>query len=110
MQPAIPEPPEDRMLTPREVAHIFGVRSITIARWAREGKLAHEVTPGGHRRYRWKAVRALLEAQGLGLVSGEPQQWELDATRLYEQGWSIRQVAERFEWSRPAEWCKTASA
>lgn len=54
MQPAVPPLPGDQLLTPREVARIFRVSTITIARWAREGKLAHEETLGGHRRYRWK--------------------------------------------------------
>jgi excisionase family DNA binding protein len=46
-----PTPPEefDDLLTPREVAEIFGVRTTTIARWARAGKLAPLRTPGGRR-------------------------------------------------------------
>jgi excisionase family DNA binding protein len=42
---------DDDLLTPREVAEMFGVRTTTIARWAREGKLTALHTPGGHRRY-----------------------------------------------------------
>jgi excisionase family DNA binding protein len=51
----------DRLLTPREVAEVFGVRTTTIALWARDGTLAFLPTPGGHRRYRLCDVRALLD-------------------------------------------------
>jgi hypothetical protein len=49
------------------------------------------LTPGGHRRYRLADVRELLEEQGQ-----DPEPWEIDAVRLYEQGCSIRQVAAKF--------------
>ncbi|GAB2828883.1 hypothetical protein GCM10027176_36350 [Actinoallomurus bryophytorum] len=82
------------MLRPREVAALFGVRPATIARWARTGQLQPLMTPGGHRRYRASDVGELL---GLDETSAEQQQLEQDAVRLYDQGWSVRQVAERFE-------------
>lgn len=85
---------DDDLLRPREVAEIFGVRPTTIARWAREGRLAPLLTPGGHRRYPLGAIRALLS------TGAEPDTAESriaeDAARLYDQGWSIRQVADRF--------------
>jgi excisionase family DNA binding protein len=86
----------EQLLTPREAAGLLGVRTTTIARWSREGRLASVPTPGGHRRYRLADVRALLDA-------AEPAETELDrqiaddAVRLYGQGWSIRQVAEKFD-------------
>lgn len=87
----------DDLLKPREVAELFGVRTTTIARWAREGKLSPLRTPGGHRRYSRAAVRQLLAEQA------DPHEVERqiaeDAARLYEQGWSIRQVAEKFDCS-----------
>ena len=87
---------QDDLLKPREVAEIFGVRTTTIARWAREGRLTPLRTPGGHRRYSRAAIRDLLERSA-------PEETDLlmaeDAARLYAQGWSIRQVAERFECS-----------
>jgi excisionase family DNA binding protein len=50
----------DELLRPREVADLFGVRTSTIAQWAREGKLTPLRTPGGHRRYsRQEISRAL---------------------------------------------------
>jgi excisionase family DNA binding protein len=86
-------PDDEALLRPREVAALFGVRTTTIARWAREGRLSPLLTPGGHRRYRPANVREVLR-------SDEPDEDEAmaeDAVRLYEQGWSIRQVADRFE-------------
>ena len=87
---------DDRLLTPREVAGVFGVRTTTIARWSREGRLPCFFTPGGHRRYRVPDVRALLDSdrqEQADLVLQAAQ----DAVRLYDQGWSIRQVAQKFD-------------
>jgi excisionase family DNA binding protein len=88
-------PDHDQLLRPREVAEIFGVRTTTIARWAREGRLTPLRTPGGHRRYSRDAVVRLL-AQDATLDEAE-RQWAEDAARLYDQGWSIRQVADKFD-------------
>jgi hypothetical protein len=91
----LPEPRRhDALLRPREVATMFGVRPSTIARWAREGRLTALLTPGGHRRYRLGHVRALFPDTEAGL---DPSAVD-DAVRLYEQGWTIRQVAARFEY------------
>ncbi len=87
-----PLPTEEALLTPREVAELFGVRTTTIARWAREGKLTPSFTPGGHRRYRRADVHEVLTSEN----PDEDQAMAKDAVRLYEQGWSIRQVADRF--------------
>jgi excisionase family DNA binding protein len=88
---------DNDLLTPREVAEIFGVRTTTIARWARQGRLNPLRTPGGHRRYSREEISGVLEEDT------EPGQEERliaeDAVRLYDQGWSIRQVAERFDCS-----------
>lgn len=85
----------DDLLRPREVADLFGVRTSTIARWAREGKLTPLRTLGGHRRYSRQGIRRLL-AKDAALDQAERQLAE-DAARLYDQGWSIRQVAEKFD-------------
>jgi excisionase family DNA binding protein len=85
-------PGEGSLLRPREVAALFGVRPTTIARWAREGRLAPLRTPGGHRRYR----RADLPVPGDDGPNEEEEAVARDAVRLYEQGWNIRQVADRF--------------
>ena len=50
----------DRLLTPGEVAQLFGVNRQTVSRWAIRGFLGVIVTPGGHRRYRESEVNALL--------------------------------------------------
>jgi excisionase family DNA binding protein len=84
----------DDLLRPREVAELFGVRTTTIARWAREGRLSPVRTPGGHRRYSRAGVRELLERESA--PSEAARLLAEDAVRLYEQGWSIRQVAQRF--------------
>ena len=87
---------DDRLLTPREVAELFGVRTTTVARWSREGRLASFLTPGGHRRYRLPYVRALLDATKTTETELDRETAD-DAVRLYGQGWSIRQVAEKFD-------------
>ncbi len=50
------------LLTPGEVARLFGVNPKTITRWAGTGKLSPIRTLGGHRRYRAEEVYRLLEA------------------------------------------------
>ncbi len=47
------------LLTPAEVADMFGVGAKTVTRWAQAGKLSAVRTLGGHRRYRAAEVRAL---------------------------------------------------
>lgn len=90
-------------LTPREVAEIFGVRTTTVARWSREGLLPAQLTPGGHRRYRRQDVQRLLEHHEQNMSPSEAErQLAEDAARLYDQGWSIRQVAEKFDLSYSA--------
>jgi len=51
----------DELLTPKEVAEMFGVNPKTVIRWAEAGKLSAVKTLGGHRRYRAVEVRALLK-------------------------------------------------
>jgi excisionase family DNA binding protein len=63
----------DDLLTPREVAALLGVRTTTIARWARDGLLKPAVrTPGGHRRYRRGDVVALRDATAVERRSYAP--------------------------------------
>jgi excisionase family DNA binding protein len=38
-------------LTPTQVAERLHVSAKTVSRWAKEGRLAHQRTLGGHRRY-----------------------------------------------------------
>lgn len=54
------KPRTERLLTPSEVARIFGVHVTTVTRWADKGKLPHLRTAGGHRRFRQSDVRRLI--------------------------------------------------
>lgn len=54
------------LLMPAEVATMFRVDPKTVTRWAKAGRLTSIRTLGGHRRYREREVRELLE--------GVPQQ------------------------------------
>ena len=50
----------EELLTPAEVAEMFGVDPKTVTRWAKEGKLSHTQTLGGHRRYFKKGILPFL--------------------------------------------------
>lgn len=55
----------EQLLTPGDVAEMFGVSPKTVARWAEAGKLEALRTLGGHRRYRVAEV-ARLRQQAAG--------------------------------------------
>ncbi len=59
--------PEEKLLTPGEVAAMFRVDPKTVTRWAATGKIGSVRTPGGHRRYAETEVRALLRGDGEGV-------------------------------------------
>ncbi|MGH3375949.1 MAG: helix-turn-helix domain-containing protein, partial [Actinoallomurus sp.] len=87
--------PDDDLLTPREVARMCGVSAVTVGRWARTEVLKpFATTLGGQRRFRRVDVHHLQESNGHGLAR---QQLEEDAVRLYDQGRTIRQVAEKLD-------------
>jgi len=50
----------EELLRPGQVAALFQVSRRTIGDWARAGMLDAIITPGGHRRFRARHVRALL--------------------------------------------------
>ncbi|MER7128278.1 BldC family transcriptional regulator [Streptosporangium saharense] len=52
--------PAEQLLTPGEVAHIFGVDPKTVNRWSLTGKIPSLKTPGGQRRYRQSDIDVLL--------------------------------------------------
>jgi excisionase family DNA binding protein len=53
-----------RLLTTNEKARELGVTVSSVKRWADEGKLPYELTPGGHRRFRSApAVAAAVETR-----------------------------------------------
>jgi excisionase family DNA binding protein len=53
--------PENRLLTPSEVAALFRVDPKTVTRWAQQGKLHSIRTLGGHRRYSEVEIQAFLD-------------------------------------------------
>ena len=55
-------PDAEVLLTPREVAELFGVDPKTVTRWAKAGKLTSIRTLGGHRRFRKSEVASVLWA------------------------------------------------
>lgn len=55
------QPGDTELLTPGEVAALFGVDPKTVTRWATAGKLRAQRTLGGHRRYHAEEVYALLD-------------------------------------------------
>jgi excisionase family DNA binding protein len=56
-----PNPDQDALLTPSEVAAMFRVNPKTVTRWARAGKISAIRTLGGHRRFRAAEIRRFLE-------------------------------------------------
>ncbi len=52
--------PTKAFLSRSEVARLFHVSPITVARWATQGKLPYELTLGGQRRYPREGTLAIL--------------------------------------------------
>jgi excisionase family DNA binding protein len=63
--PRQPVSGHDELMTTAEVASALRVAPVTVARWARAGKLTAVRTPGGQRRYKRADVDVILypEAQ-----------------------------------------------
>ena len=51
---------DDLLLTPGQVAALFGVARNTIHRWTEQGRLPATLTPGGHHRYRQHDITPIL--------------------------------------------------
>ena len=51
----------EELLTPAEVAALFGVDPKTVTRWSRDGKLPAIKTLGGHRRFKASDIRRFRE-------------------------------------------------
>ncbi|MGN6131711.1 MAG: BldC family transcriptional regulator [Nocardioidaceae bacterium] len=58
------------LLTPGEVASIFGVDPTTVSNWAKSGKLQALKTLGGHRRFRMSDVQQVLDQMNDPLLDG----------------------------------------
>jgi excisionase family DNA binding protein len=54
-------PPAAKYLKTAEVADILHVSPKTVTRWAKDGKLPHSRTLGGHRRFPSDAIRKLAD-------------------------------------------------
>ncbi len=54
--------PRERYMTGIEVGRMLGVSPKTVARWAKEGRISHTKTLGGHRRYAATDIEALRES------------------------------------------------
>lgn len=52
-------PPDESLMTPGQVAVLFGVKPKAVSRWADRHKLTVQRTLGGHRRYVETEVRSL---------------------------------------------------
>jgi excisionase family DNA binding protein len=52
--------PNEKFMTPGEVAALFRVDPKTVTRWAASGRITSIKTPGGHRRFRESEIRAYL--------------------------------------------------
>jgi predicted site-specific integrase-resolvase len=59
-QSARPAPSTTTFLHPAQVAAIWQVSPKAIARWAKDGRLPHQRSLGGHHRYPGPAIRQLL--------------------------------------------------
>ncbi|MGH2722780.1 MAG: helix-turn-helix domain-containing protein [Actinomycetota bacterium] len=55
------QPRDAQYLKTAEVADILHVSPKTVTRWAKDGKLPHSRTLGGHRRFPAGAIRKLAE-------------------------------------------------
>jgi excisionase family DNA binding protein len=53
--------PAPKYLKTAEVAEILHVSPKTVTRWAKDGKLPHSRTLGGHRRFPGEAIKKLAD-------------------------------------------------
>jgi len=63
---------ERALMTPREVAAVFGVDPKTVTRWANAGHLPVVRTLGGHRRFQRDDVLRLAQARSEGVFYEGP--------------------------------------
>jgi excisionase family DNA binding protein len=59
MDVAVMQKPSGEYLTRADVARLLGVSPNTVSRWAREGRLACQMTLGGHRRFERNLIEQL---------------------------------------------------
>lgn len=61
--PEVQRSGEERYIKTAEVAEILRVSPKTVSRWAKDGKLPHLITLGGHRRFPLGEIEALARRQ-----------------------------------------------
>ena len=71
LPPQVPSPAMRDSVTPKQVAQAIGVSESSVKRWCDAGRLAVELTAGGHRRIRLDSILKFLAGQGFQLVSPE---------------------------------------
>lgn len=64
--------PQERYLSPNQVADLLKVSPITVRHWALIGKLKCVTTPGGHRRFLPADVDRFARDHGVNLSPSEP--------------------------------------
>lgn len=88
--------PDDELLTPVAAARAAGVSARTLERWAKSGKITAYINPNGHRRYKRSDVEAKPATPDPPEGTGDGDDFPVEeAVGLYEQGLSIRKVAEK---------------
>ncbi|WP_239312772.1 helix-turn-helix domain-containing protein [Frankia sp. Cj3] len=60
MPTVLPAGETDELMTPVEVAKALRIGVVSLARWARTGRIDSVELPSGHRRYRRSVVEAIL--------------------------------------------------
>lgn len=89
--------PRHAVLTPREAAELLGVHRETLATWAREGHISVAfITPGGHRRYTRQEIMRVRQGKPAQREPEEKKDIAEKMALLYQQGWTLRQLAEEF--------------
>lgn len=63
--------PQERYLSPIQVADLLKVSPVTVRHWALLGKLKCITTPGGHRRFQLADVEQFAQAHGVNLARNE---------------------------------------
>jgi excisionase family DNA binding protein len=71
--PGMKNTPQERYLSPNQVADLLKVSPITVRHWALIGKLKFVTTPGGHRRFLQADVDQFARDHGVSLPRGEPE-------------------------------------
>ena len=89
---------ETRWLSLQEACALLGVDPTTLRRWSDDGKIPVSRTPGGHRRYDERHVRALLEDDGRKSTRKRVSRKQLATRSLSGYEGDFLQVARERPW------------